>query len=71
MDRPTSALACPVTRLGGSCEYEVPFVEFPWDDCDVAPGLGMNLIFVKGLQGEDAVSINEVFGSWFVYIEDS
>jgi hypothetical protein len=31
----------------------------------------MNLIFVKGLQGEDAVSINEVFGSWFVYIEDS
>jgi hypothetical protein len=30
----------------------------------------LNLIFVEGLQGEDAVSIDEVFGSWFVDVGD-
>jgi hypothetical protein len=54
----------------GSYEYEVPFAEFSWDDCVVGPGLGLNLIFVEGLQGEDAVSVDEIFGSWFVDIGD-
>jgi hypothetical protein len=30
----------------------------------------LNLIFVEGLQGEDADSVDEVFGSWFVDIGD-
>jgi hypothetical protein len=47
---------------GGSDEYEVPFVEFSWDDCVVAPGLRLSLVFVEGLQGEDAVFVDEVFG---------
>jgi hypothetical protein len=70
MDRPTSALACPVTLSGWFLRVRGPFVEFPWDDCVVAPGLGLNLIFVEVLQGEDAVSVDEVFGSWFVDIGD-
>jgi hypothetical protein len=32
----------------------------------VAPGLSLGLIFVEGLQGDDMVSVNEVFGSWLV-----
>jgi hypothetical protein len=28
----------------------------------------LNLIFVEGLQGEDTVFVNEIFGSWFVDI---
>jgi hypothetical protein len=36
------------------------------NDCVVAPGLRLGLIFVEGLQGEDTVSVNEVFGSWLV-----
>jgi hypothetical protein len=36
----------------------------------VAPGLGLSLVFVEGLQGEDAVSVDEVFGRWFVYVGD-
>jgi hypothetical protein len=35
------------------------------------PGLRLNLVFVEGLQGEDAVSVDEVIGRWFVYIGDS
>jgi hypothetical protein len=30
----------------------------------------LSLISIKGLQGEDAVSVDEIFGSWFVDIED-
>ena len=45
-----------------SDEYEVPFVEFSWDDCVVAPGLRLGLVFVEGLQGEDTVSVDEIFG---------
>jgi hypothetical protein len=30
----------------------------------------LNLIFVEGLQGEDAVSVDVVFGSWFVDVGD-
>jgi hypothetical protein len=26
----------------------------------------LGLIFVEGLQGEDTVYVNEVFGSWFI-----
>jgi hypothetical protein len=44
----------------------VSFVEFSWDDRVVAQGLRLGLIFVEGLQGEDTVSVNEVFGSWLV-----
>jgi hypothetical protein len=33
-------------------------------------GLGLNLIFVEGLQGEEAVSVDEVFESWFVDVGD-
>jgi hypothetical protein len=53
-----------------SDEYEVPFVEFSWDDCVVAPDLRLSLVFVEGLQGEDTVSVDEVFGGWFVYVGD-
>jgi hypothetical protein len=28
----------------------------------------LNLIFVEGLQGEDTVSVDEIFGSWFIDI---
>jgi hypothetical protein len=28
----------------------------------VAPGLRLSLVFVEDLQGEDAVSVDEVFG---------
>jgi hypothetical protein len=34
------------------------------------PGLGLNLIFVEGLEGEDVVSVDEIFGSWFIDIRD-
>jgi hypothetical protein len=27
------------------------------------PGFGLDLIFVEGLQGEDTVSIDKIFGS--------
>jgi hypothetical protein len=30
----------------------------------------LNLIFVEGLQGEDVVSVDEIFGSWFVDVGD-
>jgi hypothetical protein len=30
----------------------------------------LSLISVEGLQGEDAVSVDEIFGSWFVDIGD-
>jgi hypothetical protein len=36
----------------------------------VALGLRLSLVFVESLQGEDTVSIDEVFGGWFVYIGD-
>ena len=39
-----------------------PFVEFSWDDGVVAPGLRLSLVFVESLQGEDTVSVDEVFG---------
>jgi hypothetical protein len=32
----------------------------------VAPGLHLSLVFVEGLQGEDVVSVDEVFGCWLV-----
>jgi hypothetical protein len=63
---PTLVPAYPVTLSGLCDKYEVPFVEFSWDDCVVALGLRLCLIFVEGLQGEDTVSVNEVFGSWLV-----
>jgi hypothetical protein len=28
----------------------------------VAPGLRLDLIFVEGLEGEDTVSVDEIFG---------
>jgi hypothetical protein len=34
------------------------------------PGLSLGLVFVEGLQGEDAVSVDEVFGGWFVDVGD-
>jgi hypothetical protein len=37
----------------------------------VALGLRLSLVFVESLQGEDKVSVDEVFGGWFVYIRDS
>jgi hypothetical protein len=36
----------------------------------VALGLGLSLISVEGLQGEDAVSVDEVFGRRFVDVGD-
>jgi hypothetical protein len=36
----------------------------------VAPCLRLSLVFVEGLQGKDAVSVDEVFGRWFVYVGD-
>jgi hypothetical protein len=36
----------------------------------VAPGLRLSLVFVEGLQGKDTVSVDEVFGGWFVDVED-
>jgi hypothetical protein len=30
----------------------------------------LNLVFVEGQQGEDAVSVDEVFGGSFVYVGD-
>ena len=57
-------------RPGGPNKYEVSFVKLSWDDRVVAPGLGLSLVFVEGLQGEDAVSVDEVFGRWFVYVGD-
>ena len=51
-------------------EYKVSFTEFSWDDCVVAPGLRLSLVFVEGLQGEDTVSVDEILGSWFVYVGD-
>jgi hypothetical protein len=36
----------------------------------VASGLRLSLVFVEGLQGEDAVSVDEVFGRWFVDVGD-
>jgi hypothetical protein len=30
----------------------------------------LSLVFVEGLQGEDAVSVDEVFGCWFILVED-
>jgi hypothetical protein len=30
----------------------------------------LNLIFVEGLQGEDTVFVDEIFGSWFIDIRD-
>jgi hypothetical protein len=36
----------------------------------VAPGLGLSLVFVEGPQGEDAVSVDEIFGCWFVDVRD-
>jgi hypothetical protein len=32
------------------------------------PGFCLNLIFVEGLQGEDTVYVDDIFGSWFVNI---
>jgi hypothetical protein len=34
------------------------------------PGLGLSLVFVGGLQGEDAVFVDEVFRRWFVDVGD-
>jgi hypothetical protein len=28
------------------------------------------LVFVEGLQGEDTVFVDEILGSWFVYVGD-
>jgi hypothetical protein len=61
MGPPTLALACPVSLSGGSDEDEVSFVELSWDDRVVALGLGLSLVFIEGLQGEGAVSVDEVF----------
>jgi hypothetical protein len=34
----------------------------------VASGLRLSLVLIEGLQGEDAVSVDEVFRRWLVYI---
>jgi hypothetical protein len=34
------------------------------------PDLGLGLVLVEGLQGEDAVSIDEVFRRWLVNVGD-
>jgi hypothetical protein len=36
----------------------------------VVPGLGLSLIYVEGLQGEDAISVDEVFGRRFIDVGD-
>jgi hypothetical protein len=36
----------------------------------VALGLRLSLVFVESLQGDDMVSVDEVLGSWFVYVGD-
>jgi hypothetical protein len=36
----------------------------------VALGLRLSLVFVEGLQGEDVVSIDEIFGRGFVDVGD-
>jgi hypothetical protein len=64
------APTCLVTLSELSGRVQGPFVEFSWDDCMVAPGLRLSLVFVESLQGEDTVSVDEVFGGWFVYIGD-
>jgi hypothetical protein len=30
----------------------------------------LSLVFVEGLQGEDAVSVDEAFRRWFVYVRE-
>jgi hypothetical protein len=32
----------------------------------VAPGLRLDLVFVEGLEGEDTVSVDEIFGGHLV-----
>ena len=36
----------------------------------VTPCFGLDLILVEGLQGEDAVSVDEIFGGRFIDIGD-
>ena len=36
----------------------------------VTPGLRLSLVFVESLQGEDTVSVDEVFGGLFIYVGD-
>jgi hypothetical protein len=36
----------------------------------VALGLRLSLVFVESLQSEDTVSVDEVFGGWFVDVGD-
>jgi hypothetical protein len=36
----------------------------------VVPGLRLSLVFVEGLQGKEAVSVDEVFGRGFVDVGD-
>jgi hypothetical protein len=52
-------------------KYEVPFTEFSWDDCVVAPCFGLDLLLVEGLQGENTVFVDQIFGGWFVDFGDS
>jgi hypothetical protein len=55
---------------GGPYKYEVPFAEFSWDDCVVTPCFDLDLVLVEGLQGENVVSVDEIFGGWFVDFGD-
>jgi hypothetical protein len=54
----------------GPYKYEVPFSKFSWDDCVVAPCFGLDLVLDEDLQDENTVSINEIFGGWFVDFGD-
>jgi hypothetical protein len=56
---------------GSPYEYEVPFTEFSWYDCVVVLCFGLDLVLVEGLQSENAVSVNEILGGWFVDFGDS
>jgi hypothetical protein len=65
-----SSLPRDSVRVGGSNKYEVSFVKLSWDDRVVAPGLGLSLVFGEVLQGEDTISVDEVFRRWFVDVGD-
>ena len=43
---PLGLQLAPGLRPSCSDEYEVPFAEFPRDDCVVAPCFGLGLVFV-------------------------
>jgi hypothetical protein len=67
---PLQLQLAPGLCLGSPYEYEVPFAEFSWYDCVVAPCFRLDLVLVEGLQSENVVSVDEILGGWFVDFED-